>query len=221
MHVDKLMVIAGPSGVGKSFLIKQLQLGSFPQFVKQLEMADPNLWTYVLARHLEKIREHKIDRLFLHYDLTRPWRRKLRSGYLEDQPLRILTTSKEITVVTLPGTPEILMSRIVARRKARSERHKSKAKSNIRLFSRLAFLGNQRNKKKQKDVLQLYKNPSELLSLYDEWMKFCRGIKLKSHWIVNTMEDPPTFISLKEYSTDISLRFTWEKYLITLRQNFS
>ena len=185
--VNKLIVIAGPSAVGKSFLINRLQSDAFPQFSAQLGITEPALWSVKTALDLEDIHELQEDRLIVHYDLTRPWKRRLHSGYMEDQPLTILQAAIEITFITLLATPEILLARFFSRR----------GEHPVRGIFRLTSL----LKPRHKDITRLYRNPSELLSLYIEWTNFCKKFSPKAHWIVDATKEPLTFTSLSEHST--------------------
>jgi len=56
MEVNRLIVIAGVSGVGKSYLIDKLKAGYFSELVEKFKMGDPKVWNYVLAKHFKRLR---------------------------------------------------------------------------------------------------------------------------------------------------------------------
>jgi|GEM_PF-1903314 len=181
MEVNRLIVIAGVSGVGKSYLIDKLKAEYFSELVEKFKMGDPKVWNYVLAKHFKRLRQPKIDRLVLHYDLTRSWRRCLKRGYRDDTPLQVFKTAKKIDIMTLWVAPEILISRIIKRRQLREPKKNHCEKKfwwPLQFIPRLKF-----GKREKRDVLELYQNPRKLVLLYSEWADFCKQFNsINSHW---------------------------------------
>jgi hypothetical protein len=191
VYVEKLVVLAGPSGIGKTFMVDRLGPGPFAEFSKQLGITEPGLWDYTSTKKLHEAPDLEIDRLIFHYDLARLWKRKYRSGYSEDPVLKILSNSKEITVATLWAKPEIILRRLLERqrRKAHDTRHKSRAI--MRMLYRWAF---------PREVTKLYRNPADLQSIYREWIRFCGDFSLEAHWLVDTTSDALAYCPLDEHS---------------------
>jgi len=183
MHIGRLILIAGPSVIGKSFFINLLKSGDLKKFSEQLGIMEPNLWNYLTAKEVREMQTLEVKRLIFHYDLTGPWKRSLQSGFIEDYSLEILNNSKEIIVVTLWAKPEIILKRYLTRQR--------ESKNIIRLLHRLVFPAKE---------IKLYNNSSKLLILYREWYEFCGKFNLKAHWIVNTMSNPITYESFNEPS---------------------
>ncbi|NQV03403.1 MAG: hypothetical protein HQ542_12205 [Bacteroidia bacterium] len=63
----ELIIIAGPSCVGKSTLINRIQQGEVPNLCDQLGIDDPSMWVYIDAISLPKLC-YPIQRMVLHYD---------------------------------------------------------------------------------------------------------------------------------------------------------
>jgi energy-coupling factor transporter ATP-binding protein EcfA2 len=191
IHVGELILVAGPSCVGKSTLIKKLQEGTETLLSEKVELGDPASWTYSEGARLHKIHEPHVDRMIFHYDILRPWKLNIDQGYEGDESLRILDTSEAITFVTLWATPQALIQRLRSReadliRKTLSFRN---IRSKWQKFRDLHKLW-----KRQK----LYTNTLELFSFYDKWFEFCNTYILKAHWIINTTGSVPQVISFKE-----------------------
>jgi hypothetical protein len=191
VYVEKLVVFAGPSGIGKTFMVERLGHAPFAELSKQLGITEPGLWDDAWGKELHETPDLEVERLIFPYDLARLWKRKYRSGYSEDPLLKVLSTSKEITVATLWARPEIILERFLERqrRKAHDTRHKSRAI--MRMLYRRAF---------PREVTKLYRNPADLPFLYREWIRFCRDFSLEAHWLVDATSDSLAYCPLDENS---------------------
>jgi hypothetical protein len=191
IYVDRLVVIAGPSGVGKTFLVNRLGNGPLMEFSKQLGITELGLWSHPWGQELEEAPDLEVDRLIFPYDLARLWKFEYRSGYSEDALLKILHTANDITVVTLWARPEIILRRFRERRRRKAYDTQCKGKAIIRMLYQRAF---------PPEVTKLYRNAADLQSLYHEWIRFCGDFDLSAHWLADTTSDQVAYCALDERS---------------------
>ena len=183
MYVGTLILIAGPSGIGKSYFIDLLLQGNLKKFSDHLGIGESDSWKHITAKELRENPALEADRIIFHYDLTGPWKRGIQSGFMADRSLEILNVAKDATVVTLWARPEVILERYLKRQK--------ETKSILRFLHRLAIPAKE---------TKLYRNPSGLLSLYREWYDFCQRLNLKGQWMVNSIDNLVTHEPLSEHS---------------------
>lgn len=194
IHINRLVLIAGPSCSGKSSLIKSLIEGSLPLLCEKLELGDAALWNYVKTKQIETITDPAVDRMIWHYNLTRMWNPEFKENYMEERHRRVIDASNEITVVTLWTSPKALQRRNIAR----TTKHLFWNFSRDGFYYKLELL---RNLHKIKKRHMLYKNPLDLYSLYNRWFEFCKKIRPKAHLFVDTTEKAPKIISFEQLVT--------------------
>lgn len=186
MPIDRLIVVAGPKAVGKSHFIESLRQRSLPDLTEAIQMDDPASWQYVAALEYEDeesrahVRDARMERVVLHYEMTRPWARGYARSFSEDTPLELFRFSKEITVVTLWAPCNVLLSRFLAR----NSRFRSKL-----LWLRAVYRHGFQIRKLDSDFRPLYRNPKEVVRVYKEWFQFCGSHAAKGHWLVASRDE--------------------------------
>ena len=186
MSIDRLIVVAGPKAVGKSFLINLLQMQKLPHLAEKIKLGDPMSWRYMSAFEFEnpvkqsEVKNTALARLFLHYEITRPWDRKYQYGFIEDTPLRVLRHAKNVTILTLWAPPHILLNRFLERNK----RFSSTIVWLQQLFHHGIRFSNLEN-----DFRPLYRDHKEIDRLYLNWLEFCHIIGSNSHWVIDSSDD--------------------------------
>jgi hypothetical protein len=171
-HINQLIIIGGPSGSGKSFLIEKIQQGECPRLCSQLGITNPSSWLYVLAKDLNQI--HPIvERLVVHYDLYAHQSKENEFNHLN----RLINNSDRMIILTLNVPRSILIERV-----------------NSRLRRSLFSLIGVKSKKDLKEKLwnmyrewkiqKAYKHGvSELL--YDKWFNYLDQFAITSHWLLD------------------------------------
>lgn len=162
-RIGRLVLIAGPSGVGKSRLWERL-LGD-PALAARLGFEQPERWTHVTALDLRSLETPEIDRLALHYDILRPVRGGARL-YERDEALDVIGCAEHVSVLTLHCEP----SQLVRRLEARLERDQGDALE----------LAN--------EAIALARGPGQLRRIYEEWTAFCDARRLEPR-MVDTSDD--------------------------------
>ena len=121
MPIERLIVVSGPKAVGKSHLITRLRGGLLPKLRAALEIGDPASWEFACGFEVEalplaqRIRESLIERLVLHYEITRPWNLGYDDGFLDDEPTKLLRVADDVRVLTLWAPCDLLLDRFLAR----------------------------------------------------------------------------------------------------------
>ena len=169
----RLLIVAGPSCVGKSHLLEKLQGGELPSLSLSLGLAPVSSWEFYNAKRLQQSSDPPARNTLLHYDLMRPWFVGF-GNYQNDPALKILEAAQEITVLTMWDEPDILLQRFDQRIQGKLLRIYIPGK----LFSLL------RNFPKLIQKRNFYRQPPELWRQYTQWFEFCAGYDLVEHWIL-------------------------------------
>lgn len=180
-RVERLVVVAGPPAAGKSTTIRQLTSGGLLELRGSLDLGDPAGWRVLEARDLHRVRDDRLERVILHYDFLRQWKRTHSHEFGTDQSLAILKRADEISFVTLWAQPATLIRRLHVRRAAF---HVSRVKP---WRIRAALI--KRRRLDNFDRLEaLYANQSEVSRLYEEWVTFCEAHTTRAHFILDTTD---------------------------------
>lgn len=183
MQCDHLLVIAGPTCAGKTTLIDRLLEGNLPSFSETLQIERPSKCKAVTAISMESYCETEIDSLILHYDIV--YRLRSIRHYREDNALSVISAAKKIIFVTLWASPEILVSRLKARR-TQVIRESLISMRALRIYGALHRWCN------ISSLLFKLNNTSEYLeSVYNNWFDYCEEIETDSHWLINCLEKEP------------------------------
>jgi hypothetical protein len=110
VHANQLIIIAGPSCVGKSFLINKIKQGDCSRLCKQLGMLNPSSWRYVGYPGLMKIHQPIIESLVLHNDFNA----NLNKDNLKHLH-ELINNADTIIIVTLMVPRSILVKRVNSR----------------------------------------------------------------------------------------------------------
>ena len=94
-QIDHLVVVAGPTGVGKSTFIEALNAPSMRE-----RFGIEGSFETIQANALDGLRTGPIATLVYHYDMLRPFDRPLHS-HGRDPAFHLLASAKRITLVTL------------------------------------------------------------------------------------------------------------------------
>jgi hypothetical protein len=126
-HIGHLLVVAGPSGAGKTTFIRLLANGELPKELQALFSDYRRNWPLSGAGVEEGIRIDKytqgtsFDGLVLHCDLVRLAKENL-AGFDHDTLLRkLMSCATEITVATIKLAPDALASQLLLRQAASHE----------------------------------------------------------------------------------------------------
>jgi hypothetical protein len=173
-RINHLVVVAGPTSAGKSALIKAITSHQLPELVAALGIENLKEWRVADANAVAELSEPYTQGLILHYDFLRPYKRRSRS-YRDDKAFHLLEAAREIFFVTLWTPPPRLERQLLE-----------------------GELRTPQLRRRHRHLLQIYRQPSEVLKFYDEWLEFCgtRASKMRKHLVVEFNR------SLKIYSPE-------------------
>lgn len=111
MSADKIIVVAGASGCGKSLFLQKLI--NSPDYKTKFGIQSNCL--FVQANGKGMVGGH-LNQCVLHYDIIRPFKHNLVS-YRNDDGLRLLRRTVDATVITLVASQQTLVLRMEERSK--------------------------------------------------------------------------------------------------------
>ena len=106
-RMSRLLIIAAPSGAGKSYLMEMIQHGACSGLCERLGIIDTASWLYLEAFRLKKRSAAPIDKLVLHYDLGANVGNNDNFSDLD----ALIANANHVEVLTLCTRPKVLMQR--------------------------------------------------------------------------------------------------------------
>lgn len=159
-RIKKLVVVAGPTSVGKSTLIQKLMNNSLPTIANAVGIEDGMEIAFSGANSLEEKFNGEVDTFLFHYDIVRPFRRSAKT-HDRDEALDILDTAEDIVVLTLWTPPDILRKQFEV--------------------SKILNRGKIKKNERRWKIFQDYADKEKIYEFYNSWLDFCRGKKIKNN----------------------------------------
>ena len=107
-QTNHLVIIGGPSAVGKSSLQTRILQGDMPSLCKQLCVDLPSSYLFIDAHELPEVRQKCVNHLILHYDFLTQYSIRDGYAYLPD----LISTSCRVIALTLCTASNLLFHRI-------------------------------------------------------------------------------------------------------------
>lgn len=178
LHVDDLLIVAGPSASGKSELIERLVKSKCPE-LEPLVGSGSGPWIGS-EHHLDRLPYPNVPKLVYHYDFLRPY---LRGPFeLSRDPATdifgLAETVKSVTLISQPAELE---------RRWRNRDIKPKTHFGI-------YWGRKRSKK----ILKSLADGEKVVHLYDRWIDFIRE-RPGQHYLLDTRTIPHMLLPIEEW----------------------
>lgn len=183
MKIKHLVVVAGPTAVGKSVFLKLLMRPSSNDLRAQLRL-NAATWQQVNARQFDSDAPRPFTKMpseyiALHYEITRTWKRDYE--HANDPGLTLLQFAVKRTFVTLWSPANVLLDRLV-NRDIKSWRRRLPA-----LGARWTGRSPGPKYARRIEFAGLYQDPApELDQIYATWLRFCSGFPADDHWLLDT-----------------------------------
>ena len=172
LSINRLIIIAAPSGGGKSFLIDKMRHGDCPELCAQLDIVAPESWLSLTAKELAQQAEAPIDKLILHYDLNFNSRDGRNFSNLDAPILKAVKT----TVLTLCLTPETLKKR---------NAFKARGVVNIPWLDRAKMRRKIRVVLQRLEKIKSLRDHGSVFVLYDRWCGYLGDHPIEQHWLLD------------------------------------
>jgi len=179
--LGRIVVIAGPTCVGKTTLARGLRENARPHLERTLGLAPGSSYRLVEAKGWRSLEPAGCDALVLHYDFGR----SRFSGFARDRALSLLDRAQDLVFLTLWERPEEIEERFRRRRQ----------RVLIHLF-RLRFRSAWRSFCWFRCHRALAPR-DRIWSLYQSWFAYCGDRDRATHWVLRpTAEDTPRRLSV-------------------------
>ena len=156
-QIDRMVMVAGPTSVGKSTFIEQLSRAEWLDVAAALEIGQLKDWTVSSPLELHSLHEPVVDRMIYHYDFLRPFLRGPNDHH-RDHALDLLESVANLVTVTLWQAPE----RLAAQHQSATIDRKTKG-------------GRYRGNKRQLKLAEIYREPAQVRALYENWFNYISG----------------------------------------------
>lgn len=183
-NIQRAIIVAGPSCVGKTTLMKRLGQGDLPALQQQLGMGSPKDWVFCPARKWSESIFENGRNVVLHYDFLRLINAGIQS-YGDDEVLAGLSAMENLTVLTLWQTADILLKRC-------RKRHWK----NLHNLRKGRFSHYVKQRKRLNRKCQLFQSPDAVRHWYKRWFDFCATLPMADHYILENQCNvkPVTYI---------------------------
>jgi hypothetical protein len=183
--IEQLLMVAGPSGSGKSFFMSAIAAGRLASDLRFQLPAEARSWPHAdgksflacgPATHTRSGALKRQPGLVLHYDIMRPYSYGYGS-YEADPALAIMKTSRQIVVVSLLPPVERLVRQFLARETTILERKSKRILRSLR--HRLTGRDPTLLKEAQVRLLEHYQTPGWIEDYYRRWLTYLETLALE------------------------------------------
>lgn len=207
--IENLVIVAGPTAVGKSTFIRALKNDKYPDLNKMLDIASFQNFDHVGATSILDTRKAHFENLIFHYDFLRSLLRSSKTVE-RDEALHILSCAKSIKVVTLEISPSTLHQQLYDREYLEG-RPKGKRRVLKYLIRKLLRVSGVRSclakvlpvsriedkvrlgSKRDDALLRYYANEKDVARFYDTWYDYLSHAIPESVQIVARRAEGHTF----------------------------
>ena len=170
LKVGQLIIVAGPSCAGKTYLINKMARGGCPLLCQALGVDDINQWRSGSFRFARLTDEKYIDKFILHLDLHSHFSVAKDNQILFD----FIHSADAVTVLTLCSLPGVIKRRNALRWISFSMSVFSKPKDYRRMLGRMYVLV--KRQKNNNDI-------SFFMNIYGQWNSFIDAGSFPAYWL--------------------------------------
>ena len=180
--IQQLLVVSGPTSIGKSTFIKKLMKNELGEVSKSLEMEDPSAWVMSSPILIKKnLKDAFHQKMIFHYDFLRPYQRSARVPKRDDA-LEIVDTADHVVFLTLWCPSNMLRDRL-----KRGELDPNTVN------------GVYKGRERYLQLYEEYKDPQKIYGHYQNWFEFTSS-KNGRH-VMASLTDTLELFSLDEWES--------------------
>ncbi len=189
----RVIVIAGPSCVGKTTLIGQLQRRMHRQIAGVLGLCDPDMWDYANARSLPTaFTDPGAVGLVLHYDILRPVVMRHIAGFAEDPGLASVLKAPHLCICSVWGNGNLLRERAAIRTIQRAKIDLTALRSPVQWWMR---------NRRVRTVRGWYRDEAFIQDRYAQWFEFVASrANVARHWVLHAHLEEARIVPFAQWS---------------------
>lgn len=190
--LDRAIVIAGPSCVGKSTLIDRLRHGELPALAAALQLGDPERWVYLTARRSARMAAvADAHGLVLHYDILRPLMERRVRSFGEDPGLVVALTSPQLCLCTMWGDADLLRRHAAIKCARRATEESIGVSAPVHWWMR---------NRRMRTIRARYRDDDYIHGRYEQWLRFARSIERPhEHLVVDASDAARAPVELRQW----------------------
>jgi hypothetical protein len=205
----RILVIAGPTAVGKSTTIVGIQRGQLPEIGIDLGIDGLHEWPTIDMRLLPKVGRPVFERFILHYDFLFLFRFPASRNRWQNLLLYLLGEARQSSIITMWTNTENLLqqlikgkfrgeiARVIDKTVMKSLFFRGLPASVIKKCSAISFL---EKRTYHLRLLQLYSRKEDVKQIYRDWFTFCerKTFPVCNHVILK-QGNPLKFLPFEEW----------------------
>jgi hypothetical protein len=170
-QIEHVVMIAGPSCVGKSTLIDALLAGGMADVARKIGMQSGRAYKLFHATESERLEYEECDAVLLHYELTR---KEFITLGEKDEALASLSRASRVSFLTLWEAPEEVERRLYVkvRRLIAMELRSLRIRRAWRVLRRFRLRK------------RFFSDPAQMWELYLQWFDFTATFTQSPHWVL-------------------------------------
>ncbi len=171
-RIGSLSILAGPSCSGKKHLTRELAAGRAPDVRPAVDVGG-DFAPFVSVHELDTLAGPRVERVYYHYDILRPWKRGADFGL--DEALDVIGCADLVRTTSLWAEPEALVARLDERIRRCRERGRDRKVKEL----------------ERRRALYTEDRGARLRSIFREWLDFCERRGLETAIVDATLEPRP------------------------------
>jgi hypothetical protein len=172
--MQQLLIVAGPSSSGKSFLLEKIRSGDCPRLCEQLGIGAPDDWHYTNIHRLTGMQEARTQKMVIHCDMH---------NTTAIASIREILSEADVVTALFLHTPACILI----------ERNKNRLRNTVlqMLKKRITVRRGLEKIRKIRNKQARTRNPEILFSICQNWIDLMEAHQIPTYGIDSTSIDNP------------------------------